>query len=513
MTSAQLLLIVAAGWGLTLVLESYLTLRPQLSSRPAGAYAIHLGLWLLLVGVPLVAFQRPLLVLVLAMAFWVLMVTVSNVKHDRLKEPLIFTDFEFVSYAMRHPRLYVPFFGVARFLLYGGVAFAAAFGLWRLEQNWRRSLPDAGLAVFAAGSAILGAVLVWAGGRIVGEPTLDPVVDLRRYGLVANFWLYRRAKRRPRVGPVPTPFSAGGVQTADRPDIVAIQSESFFDVRRLYAGVRPDVLENFDAIRRVAAAEGRLLVPAWGANTVRTEFSFLSGLASETLGIDRFNPYRWLARRPLVTLVGHLRGLGYRTVCVHPYLSSFYARDEVFPHLGFDEIVDVRSFSHGDRFGPYVSDAAVAATITRLVDQSDRPVFVFAITMENHGPLHLESVRPGEAADFMADLPPSSSLHDLTVYLRHLKNADRMLATLKSWMDSRSRPVHVCWYGDHVPIMPHVYDAMRPTSGDTDYLLWSNRRNGDGHHGDVAIEALGPLLLTAAGLMPGQTPAPKTHAH
>ena len=125
---------------------------------------------------------------------------------------------------------------------------------------------------------------------------------------------------------------------------------------------------------------------------MRTEFSFLSGLASETLGIDRFNPYRRLARRPLITLVGHLRGLGYRTVCVHPYLSSFYARDEVFPLLGFDELVDVRSFSHGDRFGPYVSDAAVAATITRRVDQSDRPIFVFAITMENHGPLHLESV-------------------------------------------------------------------------------------------------------------------------
>ena len=163
-------------------------------------------------GVPLVAFQRPLLVLVLAAAFWVLMVTVSNVKHDRLKEPLIYTDFEFVSYAMRHPRLYVPFFGIARFLLYGGVAFAAVFGLWRLEQNWRRSLPDAGLTMLAAGCAILGALLVWAGGRTVSEPTLDPVADLRRYGLVANFWLYRRAKLRPREGPVPTPFTTGGVQ-------------------------------------------------------------------------------------------------------------------------------------------------------------------------------------------------------------------------------------------------------------------------------------------------------------
>jgi len=501
MTSTLLLLIVATGWGLTLGLGYFLTPRPVFSSRPIGAYAIHLGLWLLAVGVPLIVLQRPLLILVLALGLLVLMVTVSNIKHDRLKEPLVFTDLEFVTYAMRHPRLYVPFFGVARFLLYGGVLFAAAFGLWRVEESWTSSLPDAGLALLAAGTAISGALLLWMGDRATGEPTLDPVVDLRRHGMIATLWLYARAERRQRTGPVITPFTSASLAPAARPDIVAIQSESFFDARRLYAGVRPDLLENFDALRRTARAEGRLLVPAWGANTLRTEFSFLSGLANETLGIDRFNPYRRLARQPLMTLVGHLHRLGYRTVCVHPYLSSFYERNVLFPQLGFDEFVDVESFSEADRFGPYVSDAAVAATIMRLVGDSDRPIFVFAITMENHGPLHLETVGPDEASDYMTDPSPSSSVHDLTVYLRHLKNADRMLATLKDWMEGRSRPVHLCWYGDHVPIMPNVYEAMTQTSGDTDYLVWSNRQTSGGSHGAVAIDALGPLLLEVAGLM------------
>jgi hypothetical protein len=507
MTAAQLLCIVVAGWGLTFGLEYFLTPRPRLLARPAGAHAIHLGLWLFAVGVPLFALQRPLLILALALAFWVVIVTVSNVKHDRLKEPLVFTDLAFVFYATRHPRLYVPFFGVARFLLCGGVGFAVAFGLWRLEQGGRSSLPDVWLALLAAASALLGALLIWVGDRTAGEPTLDPVADIRRFGLIATLWLYRRVERRPRTGAVVTPFTTASVETPDRPDLVAIQSESFFDARRLHPSIRPDVLENFDAIRRVARAEGRLLVPAWGANTVRTEFSFLSGLASEALGIDRFNPYRRLARGPLVTLVGHLRRLGYRTVCVHPYLSSFYARNQVFPLLGFDDFIDVRSFSDSDRVGPYVGDAAVAAAIMRLAGESDRPIFVFAITMENHGPLHLESVGPDEAANYMIDVAPSSSLHDLTAYLRHLKNADRMLGTLKNWMDSRSRPVHLCWYGDHVPILSKAYEATAPPGGDTDYLLWSNRQNGEGYHGDVGIEALGPLLLHAAGLMRGQTPA------
>jgi len=503
MTGAFLLFIVAAGWLLTLVIECFLTPRPLILSRPAGAYAIHLGLWLVLAGVPLIVLQRPLLILVLALGFWVLMVTVSNLKHGKLNEPLVFTDLEFLSYAMRHPRLYVPFFGTARFLLYGGVIFAASFGLWRLEESWTASLPDAGLALLAAGSALAGVLLLWVGHATTGEPTLDPVADLRRHGMIANMWLYGRAQRRPRSGPVATPFATASLQPLDRPDIVAIQSESFFDVRRLYPGVRPDLLEHFDALRRTARAEGRLIVPAWGANTLRTEFSFLTGLANEALGIDRFNPYRHLARRPMVSLVGHLKRLGYRTVCVHPYLGSFYERDILFPQLGFDEFLDVRAFSESDKFGPYVSDAAVAATITRLADQSDTPIFVFAITMENHGPLHLESVQPDEASEYMADLPPLSSVHDLTVYLRHLKNADRMLAGLRDWMNGRPRPAFLCWYGDHVPIMPNVYEALAQTSGDTDYLLWSNcqsRAEHNGHHGSLAIEALGPLLLSEAGI-------------
>ncbi|MEI6667456.1 MAG: LTA synthase family protein [Acidobacteriota bacterium] len=504
MNGVHLLLMVVAGWGLTLGLECFATPRPRLATRPVGAYAIHLGLWLIVIGTPLVALERPLLILVLGLGFWVLMVMVSNVKQDRLKEPLIYTDLAFVFYAMRNPRLYVPFFGTARFLLYGGVAFAAAFGLWRLEENWQSTIPDAGLAAIAAATALFGVLLIVAGDRSTGDPTLDPAQDLRRYGLIANFWIYRRAERSERGGEVRTPFTDARAQTAERPDIIAIQSESFFDARRRYPFVRPDVLTEFDAARPAAISEGRLLVPAWGANTVRTEFSFLSGLAGESLGIDRFNPYRQLARRPIVTLVGYLRRLGYHTVCVHPYLASFYERDRVYPLLGFDQFIDRRAFSDGDKFGPYLSDAAVAAAIKHLVSDSNKPVFVFAITMENHGPLHLESVAAGEASEYLTDRASTESDRDLIVYLRHLKNADRMLATLTDWMRERSRPTHLCWYGDHVPIMPADDRATTPTDGATDYLVLSNRINGAGLHQDVGVEALGPLLLASAGLMAGR---------
>jgi len=502
MTDLQLLAIVLAGWVLTLFLERLMAPRPRLFSRPASAHAIHLGLWTLLFGVPLLAIQHPLLMLAVFLSIWLLLVVVNNSKFARLREPLIFTDLEFVSYAVRHPRLYVPFLGLWRGILLGVLSAGIVYALWRIDSTLdpHPMGPDHLLLIVAV--ATVAGSLVWWGARASAPPTLDPAADFKRSGLLASFWQYRALDRRARPEPVRTPFHAVAAPAGVRPDIIAIQSESFFDARRLHQGVRRDVLAEFDALRESADAEGHLLVPAWGANTVRTEFSFLSGVANDALGIDRFNPYRTVLRRPIQTLASSLKQLGYRTICIHPYLSSFYARDRVYPVLGFDEFIDIRSFTAGDRFGPYVSDAAVADRVMALADGSDRPVFVFVITMENHGPLHLESVAPGESATYLtADFPPAIT-HDLTAYLRHLKNADRMLATLRSWLATRSRPGHVCFFGDHVPIMPTVYKSVALSDGHTDYVVFGPKASGGCRRQDLSIEQVGTALLASAGLLP-----------
>ena len=62
----------------------------------------------------------------------------------------------------------------------------------------------------------------------------------------------------------------------------------------MYPQVKSEVLQHFDRARREADLCGLFEVPAWGANTVRTEFSFLTGVDVLKLGVDRFNPYRRL---------------------------------------------------------------------------------------------------------------------------------------------------------------------------------------------------------------------------
>ena len=99
------------------------------------------------------------------------------------------------------------------------------------------------------------------------------------------------------------------------------------------------MLAGFAACRASSALSGRLHVPGWGANTMRTEFAVLTGIPESALGYDRFNPYYGLARVPIGSQVWRLRRAGYRTICLHPFDRRFFRRDLAMPALGFERFL------------------------------------------------------------------------------------------------------------------------------------------------------------------------------
>lgn len=499
----QVLLAWLAALTASLTVDHFVQPRSS-NRRNPEAFLIQAGIIGIAYSVLLTVTQRPWFSAMLVLALQLLIVFVNNAKYKALREPFVFTDFGLFSQAIRHPRLYLPFLGVIPALggtaviviaLYLGIAFEPSL----LETN---SLTT--LALMVVSMFLLSLLAVFGGQRLASAPTLDPIVDLKRFGLLPSLWLYRlmeslqdpRDPRHPARG-------KGEIRIATTPSttlphIVTVQSESFFDARRLYPGVMPNLLKHFDAARQGAAAHGQLRVPAWGANTMRTEFAFLSGIAAKYLGVHRFNPYRRFARHPWPTIASELRAAGYRTICVHPHPASFFARDRVYPLLGFDEFVDIRAFNGGDKYGPYISDAAVTEKIRDILSNAKQPTFVFAITMENHGPLHLETVSPTDI-EALYQVPPPADHDDLTVYLRHLKNADAMLGALVAHLRAIDDGGVLCWYGDHVPSMPRVYAANGFEDGHSDYLIWRNGADR-GEPQTVAADELAQRLLEAAGL-------------
>jgi hypothetical protein len=493
---------LAAGIALSFAVERVLQPVPVLAGRPPRSLAAHLGMWTIAFAGVLLVVQRPWFATLLLTAELLFLAIVSNRKARALREPFVYQDFEYFTDVMKHPRLLLPYLGVVPALV-----VCAAFGaaIW-LGVALEGGLPArTGWAAFGAGDAVLaalGALLLWTGTTRPLPAAFRPAEDLRRHGQLASFWYYFLAERGRPALPDTSRYAGAPARPAGAPpDIVVVQSESFFDARRLHAGVRRELLGEFDAIRAAAARRGLLSVPAWGGNTARSEFAFLSGLAPDRLGVNLFNPYRKLAQQALPTLAGFLKRAGYRTVCVHPYPVSFYSRDTAYPALGFDEFLDLEAFRDAERFGPYVSDAAVAARVARLIEEARGPLFVFAITMENHGPLHLEKVAPGDVERLYASPPPGGH-EDLTVYLRHLANADRMMRLLRESLERSPRDGWLGWYGDHVPILPKVYEATGYADGRTDYFIWGKGRPADvGAPVEMRVEELGAALLAHAGLL------------
>lgn len=502
----QVLAVGAAGLVLSVVIERFLLPRPSLL-RTTGAWGAHVGLWCGAYALLVLLTGRPWCAMAATSAMLVTLVLVNNAKQKNLREPFLFQDYDYFLDTLRFPRLFLPFLGLKSFCL------AAAFFVLALAGVLREVPPPSRFDPYGQLGGVLilltvAVLLLWRGKRRPPAAGFEPEEDLRNLGLLPALWTYAVASRT--LPDVASPL--GRILAPKRhcaPHLVAIQSESFFDARTLFAGIRPSVLRSFDTMRARADIQGPLTVPAWGANTVRTEFSFLTGIPAPCMGAHRFNPYQTVARGWAVqSLPLFLKSLGYRTVCIHPYWARFYGRDRVLRQLGFDAFLDISAFAGAKRAGSYVGDREVGERIIQVLRQAVCPTFVFAITMENHGPLHLDPLRLETTEEFYSFSPPDGC-DELGIYLRHLHNADGMLHLLHTALQRAAFPASLCFYGDHVPIMPSAYKVLTEPAGIVPYLCWSNqyarnviprnRERGEGTMGMGGLErplAVHDLALT-----------------
>lgn len=461
--------------------------------RPPVALVLHLVALAVVTTACIALTGRPLFSAGVALVLMGALAVVGNAKFASLREPLVFSDLSLFSQVFSHPRLYLPFLGLGKLaIVLAGVAAAAAAFI--------AETPVAlGQRVAAAIAVLIGLPACIALSRPL-PLTLDPFSDQRRLGFFAAFVAYlinglSRAQRRAFTRATATgPFAVGHPDV--HPDVIVIQSESYFDARRLGEYVCDAPYAHFDRAKRESFEQGELAVPAWGANTMRSEFALLTGLKSAELGYARFYPYMFV-RRACASLAGYFSRGGYRTVAVHPYHANFFGRHRAFAHMHFDRFLDLGQFGAAGRVGPYTGDLAVADKLIAVLQaDDDKPVFAFAITMENHGPLHLETVSDGES-EARHTLGDDARWHDLTAYLRHMENADAMIGKLTGYLRERGRPTVLCFYGDHVPAMSSVFDALETEPTHSDYFIWRNFGSDIGTRRDVGVETLGSTIQRA----------------
>ncbi|WP_419952731.1 LTA synthase family protein [Methylobacterium sp.] len=423
--------------------------RPSELAVRLGGYALLTIFWFCFSWRPwLAAFSCLLTVAIL--------VVVSRLKQAVIGEPLVFSDFALLRQVPRHPDLYYtrPITDPRMAVPLGASLAVVALWYW-IEPSALPEEPSVAvvsliglpcLLVGLASGLATGMAAPWLATRFP-RPDLD--ADCARYGLPATIIAYTLRWTSDVPAPEPDDTAAPG-PAAPAPLIVVVQLESFVDPARLGG---PD-LPLMETIRHRASRYGRLTVPAHGAYTMRTEHALLTGREPESLGFGRYDPYLSGGGDEPTSLARLASGAGYATVFVHPFHRDFFQRAEVMRRFGFTRLVMEDDFIGAARIGPYIADEAVAARILAEVDAVQEPVFVFAVTMENHGPW-----KPGRL---------DGITEPLDQYLHHVAHTGRAVETLIEGLERRD--AILCVYGDHAPSLPTCTPGFGDTA--TDYAIF-----------------------------------------
>ena len=371
-------------------------------------------------------------------------------------------------------------------MVLAGVAAAlliALIVLWALRADKQPRLAREGL--FAL---LISALLLW-GGWLLGletEKLSDVYPNLpdafRSYGFVTCF-------SSSAVGQgidQPEDYSQASVQSilqeihvsgqesepALKPNILFVQLESFIDVGRLRnVQTDKDPTPVFNGLKKTCST-GLLTVPSIGAGTANTEFEVLTGMDRLYFGTGE-NPYKTVLQdHTCESLCYVLRELGYQSHAVHNHYGTFYDRDLVYSHLGFN------TFTSLEYMGPtgktprgWALDETLTDYVEQAMDSTPGVDFVYTVTVQGHG----KYASDGEAELPFTAVTDEEVSAEWSYYMTQIHGTDRFVGDLIEALEAREEPCVLVLFGDHIPSLGiEDEDLNFGTTLQTEYVIWSN---------------------------------------
>ncbi len=236
-----------------------------------------------------------------------------------------------------------------------------------------------------------------------------------------------------------------------RPNIIVIMDESFSDLSVLGKfEVSQDYMPFLHRIMQEGAENtitGYANVSVLGGNTANSEYEFLSGHTMAYLPQGSV-AYQQYVKKKMPTLVSYLKDLGYSAQAVHPYYADGWERSRVYPLLGFDRFLDKNDFFRPRKIRKYISDESCFDKIIQLYEEKEEqePLFVFAVTMQNHGGYDEEftNFKPDVAVE-------NTTSRALPKYLSLVKKTDGALEKLVNYFKEADEDTVILFFGDHQP--------------------------------------------------------------
>lgn len=299
-----------------------------------------------------------------------------------------------------------------------------------------------------------------------------------------------------------------------QPNVIIIQSEAFWDINKLGLNFNQNPIAHFEALRE-ESLYGEAYVPVFGGGTANTEYELLTGLSLKNYSNDWFTVYKNEIKSPTVSLASIYRSQGYHAMGIHPYMSWYYNRLEVYKHLGFNTFKTLEYMNQPEILGAYVSDAYTTDLIIDAIEETESPLFNFVVTMQNHGPYGNHRFSDDAIDITFDDEMSDSSRYFLRNYTQGLYLSDLELNRLVAYLRASDEPTILMFFGDHLPMLGEDYAAYRELgyidnepieslykdlrTMTVPYIIWSNYEDTSEALPTMNISYLTSLVLEKSG--------------
>lgn len=305
----------------------------------------------------------------------------------------------------------------------------------------------------------------------------------------------------------------------DYPNMIVIMDEAFSDLSLLGdVDASEDYMPYVHSLQQGAenTVSGNLYVSVCGGNTANTEFEFLTGNTMAFLPAGSV-PYQQYIQGEIPSLASHLESLGYDTYAMHPYYASGWNRDVTYPRMGFSNMIFKEDMAFMEYVRKYVSDRSDFQEILHLLEekQEGQPLFIFNVTMQNHGGYS------DQYANFTPDVTTGADNLELNQYLSLIKLTDASLEELLTYLGNMDEKTVVVFFGDHQPgdaVTKCINDSLTDSdyyyaseedviANDTEnpryivpYIIWANYDIEETAGYDMSVNYLAANTLEIAGV-------------
>ncbi len=297
--------------------------------------------------------------------------------------------------------------------------------------------------------------------------------------------------------------------TDEKPNIIVIMSEAFFDVNQ-FEGVltySENPMEYYEKVQEESVAYGNAKVNIYGGSTHFSEFEFLSGWNSKGMNSGSC-PYKEYYNEEQPSFARYLNEQGYYTLAIHPYDSFFWNRKRAYPNMGFDRFIDRSYMKYTDMCG-YISDEALTNEIIyryeerKEMDETE-PFFCFGVSIANHVAMinreEFENTANHIDVTYEKNIGYSERRKQrVKDYIGGISKTGEALYQLTSYFEKQDEPTVILFFGDHAP--NYAIDIMEKNGKENDcyttpYLIWSNYEIADAKkEPDINVSYLSTYLL------------------